>query len=542
MAFRNATNGRPPVFPREYREPKYVRFSILTQEEIVESAVIEAKVAKEFGESSVCSKEMGITEGRDRCNTCGNDYKTCTGHFGYIRLATPIIHPFFFKEIQKFLNIFCPFCFHSYYTIRMMETDPKLSSFDRLNKYCLKVVLCSNCHSQKPTIYIDDFKFFAYYIGDKDSYRRNKKENECFISPEKILELFKNIKEKNQKELDFIIRRYKVHDPLKFILLFLPVLPPHAIPEWKNQEGKRYSDNVSRNYMAIIKTCEKIGSLFKRCSNEVEINKHVAKLEFLVRSTFDNSHGSAVSKSSRQSQPIKAIGDRLKGKSGLIRGNMMGKRVDHSARTVIGPEPNIGIDEVGISYDMAKTLTVSEVVCEPNIGYLRELLRKGKINMIEDKNEEGSKIINVETTMGYNLNPELLLRYGDMVIRTEENKSRVIDPEYIRLVKGKFLLKNGDVILHKDGTRLTVIRRETDEEFFQKFSEKRLRIGNIVHRQLRNGDYVIFNRQPTIHKHSMMSHRVVILPYRSLRMNVAICAPYNSEIGINRGDEKSATL
>ena len=112
--------------------------------------------------------------------------------------------------------------------------------------------------------------------------------------------------------------------------------------------------------------------------------------------------------SSRQSQPIKAIGDGLKGKGGLVRGNMMGKRVDYSARTVIGPDPNIGIDEVGISYDMAKTLTVSEIVCASNISYLRNLLLEGKINTIEDNEHivEGKpQIISVEKTLEYKLNP-----------------------------------------------------------------------------------------------------------------------------------------
>ena len=90
-------------------------------------------------------------------------------------------------------------------------------------------------------------------------------------------------------------------------------------------------------------------------------------------------------------------------------------------------------------------------------------------------------------------------------------------------------MKNGDIIVHKDGSKTVMNRRESFEEFFEKFAEKRLRIGNIVHRQMRNGDYVLFNRQPTIHKHSIMAHRVRILPYRSIRMSVSICSPYNSD-------------
>lgn len=63
---------------------------------------------------------------------------------------------------------------------------------------------------------------------------------------------------------------------------------------------------------------------------------------------------------------VKSLKVRLKGKEGRIRGNLMGKRVDFSARTVISPDPCLRVDEVGIPRMIAKNLTYPEFVTEHN--------------------------------------------------------------------------------------------------------------------------------------------------------------------------------
>ena len=61
-----------------------------------------------------------------------------------------------------------------------------------------------------------------------------------------------------------------------------------------------------------------------------------------------------------------------------------------------------------------------------------------------------------------------------------------------------------------------------------------LTYGTIAERILQNGDYVLFNRQPTLHRMSMMAHRVKILPYNTFRLNLSVCSPYNADFD---GDE-----
>ena len=69
----------------------------------------------------------------------------------------------------------------------------------------------------------------------------------------------------------------------------------------------------------------------------------------------------------RSGHPVKSIKERLKGKEGRIRGNLMGKRVDFSARTVITPDPYLSIEQVGIPKTIAQNLTFTEIVTPLNI-------------------------------------------------------------------------------------------------------------------------------------------------------------------------------
>jgi len=183
---------------------------------------------------------------------------------------------------------------------------------------------------------------------------------------------------------------------------------------------------------------------------------------------MDNEISGAGTHKHKTGKPIKAIRARLKGKEGRLRGNLMGKRVDFSARTVITPDPNLRLDQLGVPEEIAKNLTVPEIVTEHNQAYLRELVNRGA------NHHPGAKyIIN---TVG-----------------------RLID--------------------------LSVLQNRTDQH---------LEIGYTVERHLQDDDYVIFNRQPSLHKMSLMGHRVKVLPFQTFRLNLSATTPYNADFD---GDE-----
>ena len=165
----------------------------------------------------------------------------------------------------------------------------------------------------------------------------------------------------------------------------------------------------------------------------------------------------------RSGRALKSISERHKGKTGRVRGNLMGKRVDYSARSVITPDPELSITEIGVPLKIAKNLTKPVTVTEENMNYLYYLVHNGPDEY------PGAKIL--EKRNGVSIS----LRYHD---------------------------------------RKSIVLQE----------------GDIVHRHMLDGDYVLFNRQPTLHRMSMMGHIVKVLHHGdTFRMNVADTAPYNAD-------------
>ena len=146
----------------------------------------------------------------------------------------------------------------------------------------------------------------------------------------------------------------------------------------------------------------------------------------------------------------------------------MGKRVDFSARSVITPDPNLSIKELGIPLKIAKNITKPVVVNEMNYNYLMKLMENGATKY------PGANIL-------------------------EKKNGALIALKYVDLKSIK------------------------------------LEMGDIVHRHLMDGDAVLFNRQPTLHRMSMMCHLAKILHVGdTFRMNVGDTKPYNADFD---GDE-----
>ena len=192
-------------------------------------------------------------------------------------------------------------------------------------------------------------------------------------------------------------------------------------------------------------------------------------LQYHVTTYFDNEASGVPPARHRSGRPLKTLAQRLKGKEGRFRSNLSGKRVNFSARTVISPDPNISINEVGVPEMIATEVTVPVFVTDWNIEAMKKYIMNGP---------------NVHPGANY-------------VIRPDERKIRVYD--------------------------------ETKETVIEK-----LEPGFIVERHLMDGDVVLFNRQPSLHRMSMMAHEVKVLPYKTFRLNLCVCPPYNADFD---GDE-----
>lgn len=168
-------------------------------------------------------------------------------------------------------------------------------------------------------------------------------------------------------------------------------------------------------------------------------------------------------------------------KQGVIRMHMMGKRVNFAARSVITPDPNLAIDEIGIPEEFARQLSYPVPVTSWNVEELRRLVTNGpRVHPGATTVEFGGRTLRIDPE-----NPT----------QQESIFKRLLTPE-----------EGGGV--------------------------------KIVHRHLQNGDILLLNRQPTLHRPSIMAHVARVLPNeKTIRLHYANCKAYNADFD---GDEMNA--
>ena len=157
-----------------------------------------------------------------------------------------------------------------------------------------------------------------------------------------------------------------------------------------------------------------------------------------------------------KNRPIRSFNDRLKGKYGRFRGNLSGKRVNFSGRTVISPDPNLELDELGVPVEVCKLLHFGEMVTKLNIERLRKMVLNGP-----------------------DVYPGAALWIPGPTNRYNKRKG------------GKARMRS---------LRIPNARRQVAESL--------MHYGDCVQRHLIDKDIVLFNRQPSLHRVSIMAHRL----------------------------------
>ncbi|XP_059626701.1 DNA-directed RNA polymerase III subunit 1 isoform X2 [Cornus florida] len=283
------------------------------------------------------------------------------------------------------------------------------------------------------------------------------------LNPDTVLSLFK-------KMLDMDCELLYISDrPEKLIVTNIAV-PPIAIrPSVFVDGGTQSNENdITERLKRIIQANAILHMQLSESSSTAKSLLGWADLQMEV-AQYINSDVRGVPQYMQIAKPLSGFVQRLKGKQGRFRGNLSGKRVEYTGRTVISPDPNLKITEVAIPILMAKILTYPERVSHHNIEKLRQCVRSGP------NKYPGARFI------------------------------RKCDGTLISLM-------------------FCPLKRVADE----------LKFGDIVERHLEDGDIVLFNRQPSLHRMSIMCHRARIMPWRTLRFNESVCNPYNADFD---GDE-----
>ncbi|XP_069652305.1 DNA-directed RNA polymerase III subunit RPC1 isoform X2 [Haliaeetus albicilla] len=455
----------------------------------------------------VLDHRMGTSEKDRPCETCGKNLADCLGHYGYIDLELPCFHVGYFKAVIGILQMICKTC-----CCIMLSVEEKKQFFDYLKrpgltylqKRGLKKKVSEKCRKKNTCPYCGAFNGTVKKCGllkiIHEKYKTNKKVVDPVVST--FLQSFETAIEHNKEVEPLLGRAQENLNPLVVLNLFKRI-PAEDIPLLlMNPEAGKPSDLIlTRLLVPPLCIRPSVVSDLKSGTNEDDLTMKLTEIIFLndvikkhrisgaktqmIMEDWDflqlqcalyiNSELSGIPLNMAPKKWTRGFVQRLKGKQGRFRGNLSGKRVDFSGRTVISPDPNLRIDEVAVPIHVAKILTFPEKVNKANINFMRKLVRNGP-----DVHPGANFIQQRHTQM------KRFLKYGNREKMAQE-----------------------------------------------------LKFGDIVERHLIDGDIVLFNRQPSLHKLSIMAHIARVKPHRTFRFNECVCTPYNADFD---GDEMNLHL
>ncbi|MGC8608664.1 MAG: DNA-directed RNA polymerase subunit A' [Thermoplasmata archaeon] len=457
-----------------------IRFGLLSPDEIRKLSQIKVITADTYDddgypiEHGLMDLHMGVIEPGLRCATCGGKVDECPGHFGHIELAMPVVHVGFVKEIKMFLDATCKVCG------RIKLTDEEISSYKpEIDKLDFESEDPENIDIiTRRYIDIASSRMVCPHCGAQQSKvildkPTTFREEGIKVTPKEVRERLERVPD---EDLYFFGFNPKTARPEWMILTVLPVPPINVRPSITLETGERSEDDLTHKLVDIIRISQRLRESRDNGSPQLIIEDLWDLLQFHVTTYFDNQTPGIPPARHRSGRALKTLVQRLKGKEGRFRSNLSGKRVNFSSRTVISPEPYLSINEVGVPEKAARELTVPVMINQFNIDEMREFVKRG---------------------------PEP---------RDAFNK----------------YMAGVNYIIRPDQRRIRLTAQNAEE------NSKRIDIGWIVERQLMEGDIVLFNRQPSLHRMSMMGHTVRILSGQTFRFNLAVCTPYNADFD---GDE-----
>jgi DNA-directed RNA polymerase subunit A' len=452
-----------------------ISFGMISPQDLRKQSVVEIQTPDTYDEdgapitAGLMDGRLGTLEPRQRCKTCGNTAIRCPGHFGHIELAVPIVHIEFTKLIHELLKSTCRNCG------RILLSDEKAKKVrarierykkllgtipDAVYKGIMQEIKAKQCPYCATSQYKITFEKPTKFIEQTEAGSEP-------LTPSMIRERLERI---SNEDLEILGFNPEAARPEWMVLQVLPVPPVYVRPSITLESGIRSEDDLTHKLVDIIRINQRLKENMEAGAPTLIIQDLSELLQYHVTTYFNNEASGIPPARHRSGRALKTLSQRLKGKEGRFRSNLSGKRVDFSARTVISPDPNLDINEVGVPNDVAMRLSVPEKVTAWNIEDMKQLVING---------------------------PE---KYPGALY-----------------------------IIRPDGKRIRlefVVDREKIAEAIEP--------GFVVERHLKNGDIAIFNRQPSLHRMSIMAHYVRVLPYKTFRLHLCVCPPYNADFD---GDE-----
>ena len=480
---------------------RHIQFGIFSNQDIVNQAVLEVSDRNVYDlapaqnnvrtltSNGPMDPHMGISSKTGTCNTCGEGLDNCNGHFGHIKLALPAFHVGYLKHIIEVLNCICKDCsrvllaederrrFLRSMRRPGMDTLQRTGLSKKIMDECRKKKTCPYCSALNGTVRkvpghplkvvhnrydafnrstarakvappgkIEFDQSFETAKTANPEVEKHLKKAVDDMHPLRTLNLFKKISPEDCELLAMIPEDAR---PEMLIWEYVPV-PPVAIRPSVMQDAGATEDDITNKIGDI---CHVSSIIRAGLARGFPLQILMEQWDFLQLqiAMYINSDSPGLKQQGLQ-KSMRGFCQRLKGKGGRFRQNLSGKRVDFSGRTVIGPDPNLSIEEVAVPERVAKNLTYPEKATRYNFEKLKRLVSNGP-----------------------NKYPG-----ANFIIPAEPGRPKISLVGLARVDKG--------------GDRFRA-------------AASRLKIGDTVERHLEDGDIVLFNRQPSLHKLSILSHR-----------------------------------
>lgn len=391
---------------------------------------------------------MGTTDSSYNCQTCQNNKINCPGHFGVMELNYPVKHPCFYDELLRWLRIICHNCGKPVVEIRSGFIGDKVKEAASNTK---KVSKCPHCEQPHRQVIKDKAKHVVF---------------KRVIIPKKVEEDLRNheIKVILDRISDDTIRQLGILpecSPKNFILTTIPVPPNTLRPDSRKIAGMKSSGSDTTNLLKTIFDTNKFipSPLPPKEQMTNSISDGMELLDMAYFYMVKGGGGGEVKLTTSSNKPPVSLMERLGRKQGIIRRNLMGKRVEYMMRSVITGDSRLEIDQVGIPLVNAQNLEIPEKVTSFNYDRLLKY---------------------------YNNGPDVY---------------------------------PGCKRIQKAGSDNIYLRRL--------LTDYKLQIGDTVYRDMITGDYICFNRQPSLLFTNIAGMRVVIMQTgNTLRINPVIAQPF----------------
>ena len=436
-----------------------VKFSLFSPEMIRKVSSTKITVPDTYNDDSypidggLVDPKMGVIDPGLKCKTCGGKLRSCPGHFAHIELVRPVIHPEFSKVILFILKSTCHSCKRILISEKEIEELAQKIDADmeeEMKSKGKKKQHCPHCKAKVP-----ELKLLRPTTFFRDG---------VMMLPTEVRDWLAAIPDKDLKILGLDPHYAR---PEWMVITALLVPPVSVRPSITLETGDRSEDDLTHKLVDIMRINQRLEANITAAAPQLIIEDLWELVQYHVTTYYNNETSNIPPARHRSGRPLKTLSQRLKGKEGRFRYNLSGKRVNFSARTVISPDPNISISEVGVPMMVAEEMTIPVRVTSWNI---------------------------------------------------EDCKKYVMSDVYPK----------AEYIVRPDGKRIRVTAQARDE-IMATFGA-----GYVVERQLINGDSVLFNRQPSLHRISIMCHAVRVLPGKTFRLNPVVCPPYNADFD---GDE-----